>query len=64
MTNAKRDNVPMGVVLQKVYVRGQITFVPHYTKKDYFVAPGGAEYHRTDLILLGAMPGELYLWER
>lgn len=52
------------IVATKCYKLGAITYVPHYTKKHIYVAPGGAEFDEDYMILFGATPERLFLWPR
>jgi len=45
------------------YLKGQ-PWVPHYTEKGVFVAPGGFEKRESELAVLGAVKKEAYLWPR
>lgn len=64
---------------QKVFIKNGVTFLPHYSKKDIFVAPGYKgrtpdstgrmipvlnEYTKTELVLLGAKESSMFLWSR
>lgn len=61
---------------QTCYILKNITYLPHYTMPDYFVAPGmkldGMKYDdlvnhlytKEDLISMGAMAFMLPLWPR
>lgn len=54
---AQRDATPC-------YWLGKIQYVPHYTKAQVFVAPGGTERTEKDLIDNGAVKATDYLWSR
>jgi hypothetical protein len=45
------------------YLKGQ-PWVPHYTDKGVFVAPGGFEKRESELAVLGAVKKEAFLWPR
>lgn len=45
------------------YWRG-IPYVPHYSKKGVFVAPGNVEKYEIELEVLGAKKKEAFLWPR
>jgi len=52
---------------QTAYKLGEITYLPHYTKENTFVAPGGEfakEYTREQMIANGAKAVEINLWPR
>lgn len=46
------------------YVLAGIILLPHYTKKDVWVAPGGREFERHYLVLFGAEMVRAMLWPR
>jgi len=54
---AERDWVPI------FYVDG-IMLVPHYTKKNFWVWPGGETYSGDELIAMGARQSATLLWPR
>lgn len=45
------------------YLKSQ-PWVPHYSEKGVFVAPGGFEKRESELAVLGAVKKEAYLWPR
>jgi len=45
------------------YLKAQ-PWLPHYVKKGFFVAPGGAEKRDSELAVLGAVKKEVFLWPR
>lgn len=45
------------------YLKAQ-PWVPHYTEKGVFVAPGGEQRKEIELEVLGAVKKEAYLWPR
>ena len=47
-----------------IFLTGGIPWVPHYSKKDTYVAPGGVERTGTVLEALGAKKSVLSLWPR
>jgi hypothetical protein len=52
-----------------VFVLGQTTFVPHYTKSGVYVGPGygkysESEYSAKELVVAGALMAEKPLWKR
>lgn len=49
---------------QTAYVLCGITYIPHYTRKGTFVAPGNVMYTEDFLGLLGASQITLDLWPR
>jgi hypothetical protein len=47
-----------------MYYLKEQPWVPHYTEKGIFVAPGGFEKRESELAVLGAVKKEAYLWPR
>jgi len=45
------------------YLKSQ-PWVPHYTEKGVFVAPGGIQKKEIELEVLGAIKKEVFLWPR
>lgn len=45
------------------YLKG-LPWLPHYTAKGVFVAPGGVEKREIELEVLGAIKKEVFLWPR
>lgn len=45
------------------YLRSQ-PWLPHYTEKNVYVAPGGQERPEKELLALGAVKKEVALWIR
>ena len=50
--------------MQPVLRWAGVNWLPHYSKRDYFVAPGGVEKHRADLMRAGAVLRVQELWTR
>lgn len=46
----------------KTYEISGILYVPHYTKRDMYVAPGGKEVPGDQLRALGAVEDKRLLW--
>ena len=45
------------------YLKG-IPYLPHYTEKGVFVAPGNVEKREIELEVFGAIKKEVFLWPR
>ena len=50
--------------IQPVFYIGQFMFVPHYTKKNNWVAVGGVTFTTNELLDRGAKVSLSALWER
>ena len=48
----------------RVYKHRDVFWIPHYTKRNFFVAPGGATCHVSYLEQVGAEFVHLSLWIR
>lgn len=62
--NQLGSNGPAAVDKSYMYYLKSQPWVPHYTEKGVFVAPGGIERKEIELEILGAIKKEAYLWPR
>ena len=62
MTNTKDEKAT--TEMQPVLRWAGINWIPHYTRRDHFVGPGGVTKHRADLLKLGAVLRVQELWTR
>lgn len=47
-----------------MYWTGQTPWVPHYSIRDVYVAPGGVERTESQLLKMGAVKAPTFLWPR
>jgi len=67
MTEAKKPIAGNLMAVQDIgwmYFLGNNPYLPHYTKDDVYVAPGGLERKESDLLNSGAKKVSAYIWPR